>query len=92
MAGPRESQGLSRGTQGSGVKGARVDNKPTLASVGIDKHLADRARKYAAVPQESSRLSAAMYLFPLRPTCAPSGVEQPKDGREREQDDGDAER
>jgi hypothetical protein len=65
---------------------------PTLADLGIDKHLADRARKYAAVLQESSRLSAAMYLFPLRPTCAPSGVEQPKDGREREQDDSEAER
>jgi hypothetical protein len=46
----KESVGLSEGTKGSPVKGARVDEKPTLASQGIDKNLADRARKYAAIP------------------------------------------
>jgi hypothetical protein len=28
-----------------------VDRAPTLAEAGIDKHVADRARKYAAIPQ-----------------------------------------
>ena len=37
-----------KGTRGSRVKGARVDKKPTLATQGIDKNLADRARKVAA--------------------------------------------
>jgi hypothetical protein len=32
--------GLSAGTGGSPIKGARVDKKPTLAEAGIDKKLA----------------------------------------------------
>jgi hypothetical protein len=44
----RKAGKLSKGTQGSRVKGARVDKKPTLATQGIDKNLADRARKVAA--------------------------------------------
>jgi hypothetical protein len=52
MVQQRESEGSSRGTRGSEVKGARVDDKPTLASAGIDKNLADRARKYAAIPEQ----------------------------------------
>jgi hypothetical protein len=35
----KEVVGLSEGTRGSPVKGARVDTKPTLASQGIDKNL-----------------------------------------------------
>ncbi len=42
---------LSKGTQGSRVKGARVDEKPTLADQGINKNLADSARKLAAMPE-----------------------------------------
>ena len=37
----KQTVGLSAGTRGSPVKGARVDNKPTLAAAGIDKNLAD---------------------------------------------------
>ena len=44
----RKAGKLSKGTRGSRVKGARVDKKPTLATQGIDKNLADRARKVAA--------------------------------------------
>src|SRR6516225_8059968 len=40
----KETIGLSAGTRGSRVKGARVDDKPTLASQGIDKNLAHQAR------------------------------------------------
>jgi hypothetical protein len=40
----KETIGLSAGTRGSRVKGARVDDKPTLASQGIDKNLAQQAR------------------------------------------------
>jgi hypothetical protein len=40
----KETVGLSAGTRGSPVKGARVDEKPTLGSQGIDKNLAHQAR------------------------------------------------
>ena len=40
----KESIGLSVGTRGSRIKGARVDEKPTLAEAGIDKNLAHDAR------------------------------------------------
>jgi N6-adenosine-specific RNA methylase IME4 len=48
----RKAGKLAKGTQGSPVKGARVDKKPTLAEQGIDKNLADRARKRAALPEK----------------------------------------
>jgi hypothetical protein len=44
MESQAETVGLSEGTKGSKVKGARVDEKPTLAEAGIDKNLAHRAR------------------------------------------------
>jgi hypothetical protein len=44
--------GLAKGTRGSKVKGARVDEKPTLAEAGIDKNLADRARKLAKLDDD----------------------------------------
>lgn len=54
-----ETVGLNRGTAGNGrpKKGGSnpnppKDSRPTLAQVGIDKKLADRARKYAAVPDD----------------------------------------
>jgi phage N-6-adenine-methyltransferase len=56
MAAQREAGGLADG--GDAMR-ARVAGKPevatrlTLAEVGIDKNLADRARKLAAVPQEA---------------------------------------
>src|SRR5262245_19238351 len=40
----KDTVGLSVGTRGSHVKGARVDDKPTLGSQGIDKNLAHQAR------------------------------------------------
>lgn len=40
-----EQQPKSEGTRGSKVKGARVDEKPTLSDAGIDKNLAHRARR-----------------------------------------------
>jgi hypothetical protein len=53
MTGQRETVGLATG--GDAMK-ARVQNGPevraSLSSAGIDKHLADRARKYAAIPEE----------------------------------------
>jgi N6-adenosine-specific RNA methylase IME4 len=53
IAAQREAVGLADG--GDAMR-ARVRNgpevKPTLAEAGIDKHLADRARKLAAVPAE----------------------------------------
>jgi hypothetical protein len=40
----KDTVGLCVGTRGSPIKGARVDEKPTLASQGIDKNLAHQAR------------------------------------------------
>ena len=47
----KESIGLSAGARGSRVKGARVDNKPTLASQGLDKNLAHQARVLGAMDE-----------------------------------------
>lgn len=47
----RKAGKLAKGTRGSKIKGARVASGPTLADQGIDKHLADRARKVAAMPE-----------------------------------------
>jgi hypothetical protein len=48
----KETVGLSAGTRGSRVKGARVDEKPTLASQGIDKNLAQQARVLGKLSDE----------------------------------------
>lgn len=46
-----ESIGLNKGQLRRGSELDPRDDKPTLAEAGIDKHLADRARKLAAVPE-----------------------------------------
>lgn len=46
----RDTVGLNTGARGIGTK-VRVIGKPTLNSAGIDKNLADRARKAAAIPK-----------------------------------------
>jgi N6-adenosine-specific RNA methylase IME4 len=49
IAAQRETYGLNKGRAS---RGSRTDprNSATLAEAGIDKHLADRARRYAAIP------------------------------------------
>lgn len=48
----RQTVGMAQGKRNDlGPEATQVD-KPTLADAGIDKHLADRARKMAAVPEE----------------------------------------
>ena len=49
----KETVGLSAGTRGSRVKGARVDEKPTLASQGMGKNLAQQARVLGKLSDES---------------------------------------
>jgi N6-adenosine-specific RNA methylase IME4 len=49
----KETIGLSAGTRGSRVKGARVDEKPTLASQGVDKSLAHQMRILGALDEPS---------------------------------------
>jgi hypothetical protein len=49
----KETVGFSVGTRGSRIKGARVDERPTLTEAGIDKHLADRARKAFAMETDA---------------------------------------
>lgn len=54
MAMQRETVGLSVGgrpTEKTGSQTDPVSAPPTLSEAGIDKHLADRARKLAAVPE-----------------------------------------
>lgn len=53
MAAQRDAGLMNNGAANAGWKETRVEQAPiTLAEVGIDKNLADRARKYAAVPAE----------------------------------------
>lgn len=56
IAAQRETTGLSHGVEGDKrrnvERGSKLDPRPTLAEAGIDKHLADRARKLAAVPDD----------------------------------------
>jgi phage N-6-adenine-methyltransferase len=52
MGAQRETVGLNSGKL---LRGSEPDPRaslPTLSEAGIDKHLADRARKYAAVPEQ----------------------------------------
>ena len=49
----KETVGLSAGTRGSRVRGARVDGKPTLAAQGIDKNLAHQARVLGALTDQN---------------------------------------
>lgn len=58
MAAQRDAGMLNRGASAGGEKesprGSYTDPRdkaPTLAEAGIDKHLADRARKFAAIPE-----------------------------------------
>lgn len=57
MAAQRETIGLAKGARGRGSNQHQVrvedgPTPPTLSEAGIDKHLADRARKMAAVPAD----------------------------------------
>lgn len=54
-------QPKAKGAQGTGsnrhqVRVANGPSPPTLTEAGIDKHLADRARKYAAIPEDKRQL------------------------------------
>ena len=59
MTAQRETEGLATGAAGGGkrdgLRGSLMDPRdarPTLAEAGIDKHLADRARKLSSVPKD----------------------------------------
>jgi hypothetical protein len=55
----KDTVGLSAGTRGSRVKGARVDEKPTLASQGINKNLAQQARVLGKLSDEGFEAAVA---------------------------------
>jgi N6-adenosine-specific RNA methylase IME4 len=55
----RDAGLLSKGTRGSKVKGARVDEKPTLEDLGVDKNLAHAARKLAAMSEDDFEATLA---------------------------------
>jgi hypothetical protein len=59
IAAQRESVGLNVGSRLVGPSRTRQDEKPTLAEAGIDKHLADRARKMAAVSRDEFEAEVA---------------------------------
>jgi hypothetical protein len=48
----KETVGLAKGQLRRGASVAPREDKPTLKAAGIDKHLAKRARKMAAAPEE----------------------------------------
>ena len=55
MAAQRDAGHMAKGGQphqSTGLQKNPVEVPPTLAEVGIDKSLADRARKYAAIPEQ----------------------------------------
>lgn len=55
MAAQRETAGFAAGGQpyqSTGLQNNPVERPATLAEAGIDKNLADRARKYAAIPEK----------------------------------------
>jgi hypothetical protein len=60
IAAQKATVGLNVGAKGSVVTGSKrdpvKDDKPTLAEAGIDKHLADRARKLEATDLEEQTL------------------------------------
>ncbi|MET3790684.1 hypothetical protein [Aquamicrobium terrae] len=51
IADQRATVGLNTGSLRRGSQTDPRDDRPTLADAGIDKHLADRARKLAAIPE-----------------------------------------
>ena len=55
IAEKRAAGELAKGTRGSKIRGARVDERPTLADQGVDKHLADAARKAAKTGEDKFR-------------------------------------
>ena len=85
MKAQKETVGLNRGNAGRGrsKKGGSAvdlpkDARPTLAQAGIGKHLADEARKEAAIPATNSR--------PRSLTSSPARSKRPAakgDGRKR---------
>jgi hypothetical protein len=52
IAEQRETLGLAK-PPGSNQHRVKIGPDASLSDAGIDKHLADRARKYAAVPEET---------------------------------------
>ena len=53
MEAQKKTIGFSLGTRGSHIKGARVDDKPTLKEAGIDKNLAHEARGLARLDKNA---------------------------------------
>ena len=66
----KETIGLSAGTRGSRVKGARVDDKPTLASQGIDKNLAQQARVLGKLSDEGFEKAVTKTRAKVTHRCA----------------------
>ncbi len=70
VAAQKATVGMNRGTAGTlrgrdASGGSKLDPpedaRPTLAAAGIDKHLADQARKLAAVPEEEFEAEVAQW-------------------------------
>jgi hypothetical protein len=62
---------------GQGAKIVRVENGPaqiTLSEAGIDKHLADRARKYAAIPEDQFEEILSDHRDRIEKSTRPRGV------------------
>lgn len=55
----KETVGLNEGGLRRGLEKNPRDERPTLAEVGIDKNLADRARELAAIPRDEFEATIA---------------------------------
>src|SRR5262245_30950854 len=78
MTAQRTTVGLAKGMKGKPGPGrgnvgqvrTRVSEAPTLDDAGIDKHLAHRARKLAAVPAAPRCAAAGTAIGSCRPLCS----------------------
>jgi hypothetical protein len=75
----KDTVGLSAGTRGSRVKGARVDQKPTLASQGIGKSLAQQARVLGKLSDESFEAAVAEARANVAHRCARKRTESERE-------------
>lgn len=91
MAAQRDTTGLSNGGRPpiTGFQHNPVSRSITLAEVGIDKNLADRARKYAAVPEQEFEARISEYRSRVEEEGARATADLLKAGEKAERREND---
>jgi hypothetical protein len=72
------AKGAKGNPRGRGAKIVRVAGRPTLSDQGIDKNLADRARKAAAMTEKQFKVTVARAI-----KLAVAAIDGPRDGGPR---------